>query len=155
MSEKSLQINIGSIEDAKSIVQNLAKIKLAYEAHGCTSIELAIMEEAVTPSAAILVGAFPWCVVYRKIVKPFEGNVFYPLPHLREVAATGQPFNQRSSAPAAVATAPVAEPVAPAAEASAAAPAPTLASPPPDYHFTAKRPGKSPALVQPERARAS
>lgn len=81
MADKSLQINISSVDDAKSVIANLGAIKVAYEAHGCTSVEVCIMEEVVTPTAKILVGAFPWCVSYRKIIKPFGENVLFQLPH--------------------------------------------------------------------------
>ena len=81
MSEKSLQINISSVDDAKSVVANLQSIKAAYEAHNCTSVELCIAEEVVTPSAKILMGMVPWCVTYRKIMKVQAGNVLFLLPH--------------------------------------------------------------------------
>lgn len=86
VSEKSLQININSVDDAKAVIQSLPKIKAAYDAHGCTSVEFAIAEEVVTPTAAILVGAIPWTTHYRKIVKPFEDNVLFQLPHYQPAA---------------------------------------------------------------------
>ena len=81
MSEKSLQINISSVDDAKSVVANLQAIKTAYEAHNCTSVELCIAEEVVTPTAKILVGMVPWTVTYRKIMRVLDGSVLFQLPH--------------------------------------------------------------------------
>lgn len=81
MSEKSLQINISSVDDAKSVVVNLGAIKTAYEAHNCTSVELCIAEEVVTPTAKILVGMVPWTITYRRIMKCQGDNVLFQLPH--------------------------------------------------------------------------
>ena len=83
VSEKSLQININSVDDARAVIQHLGQIKTAYEAHGCTSVEFVLAEEVVTPTAKILVGAIPWCTTFRKIVKPIGTNILFQLPHYR------------------------------------------------------------------------
>lgn len=87
MADKSLQINVSSVEDAKAVVQNLKAIQQAYDAHGCSSVEFQIMEEVVTPTAKYLVGIIPWCTAFRKIIKPLGDNVLFQLPHYRELTA--------------------------------------------------------------------
>lgn len=93
MSEKSLQINISSVDDAKSVVANLQAIKTAYEAHNCTSVELCIAEEVVTPTAKILMGMVPWTVTYRRIMRVQDGSVLFQLPHytLAKPVAAAEP----------------------------------------------------------------
>lgn len=81
MGERSLQINISSVDDAKSTIANLKKVKAAYDAHGCTSVEFCIMENIVSETIAPLMGAIPWCKTFRRIVKPYDDNVFFALPH--------------------------------------------------------------------------
>lgn len=87
MSEKSLQININSVDDARAVVQHLQKVKKAYDAHGCTSVELVIDEAMVTETAGTLAGAIPWCTTFRRIVKvaPIDGNVLFRLPHYQHL----------------------------------------------------------------------
>ena len=148
MSEKSLQINIDSIEDAKSVIRNLPKIKIAYEAHACTSIELCIYEEVVTPTAKILVGAFPWCVHYRRIMKPQDGNVLFQLPHLtnKEVPVTARNTMQKSVADKASATAKLKPRQSPPDGVKVITPSPAGRA--------GINPGKTAALVQPPSGQA-
>lgn len=89
--EKSLQINISRIADAEAVIRHLQAIKDAFEAHGCSSIELAIAEEVVTPVTRILTGVFNWTTWYRKIIKPFEGNVMFIFPDPVPPAPKPQP----------------------------------------------------------------
>lgn len=86
VSEKSLQINIDSVDDARAVIQHLKRVKSAYDAHGCTSVELAIAEQVATDAHPILAGAIPWCTTFRKLVKPFGENVLFELPHYRPLA---------------------------------------------------------------------
>lgn len=102
MSDKSLQININSVDDAKAVIQHLGAIKVAYEAHACTSIELCIAEEVVTPTAKILVGAFPWCTHFRKNVRPFGENIHFQLPHFVDYSRPGAPVRVAEPAAASV-----------------------------------------------------
>ena len=83
--ERSLQINIDSEDDAKAVIQHLRAIKAAYTllsaTNGITSIEFAINENIARKVEGTLFGAIPWTRTYTKHVKPFDGNVLFPLPH--------------------------------------------------------------------------
>ena len=61
-------------------MQNLKAIKVAFDAHNCTSVEFCIAEEVVTPAAPVLMGMVPWCVTYRKIMKVQDNNILFSLP---------------------------------------------------------------------------
>ena len=82
---KSLQININSEDDAKAVIQHLQEIKRNWDtmhAAGLVdSIEFCIMEPVRRKVDSLLMGAVRWCRTYIKQVKPFEGNVFFSLPH--------------------------------------------------------------------------
>lgn len=80
VSDRSLQINIDSEDDAKSVIQNLPAIKAAYEASGVTSVEFCIAESVVKATENILLGAVCWCRTYVKHIAPQPGNVLFPLP---------------------------------------------------------------------------
>lgn len=88
------------MDDAKAVIQNLGAIKVAYDAHGCTSVELCIAEEVVTPTAKVLVGAFPWCTHYKKHIKPFKDNILFQLPHFVDYSRPGAPVRVAASAAA-------------------------------------------------------
>ncbi len=89
-SHRSLQINIDSEEDAKAVIQNLQRIKEAWEFsrlnYQVDSIEFCIAADIRKDVDGILTGAIRWCRTYIKQVTPFDGNILYPLPHYREVA---------------------------------------------------------------------
>jgi len=79
-SERSLQINIDSEDDAKSVIQNLPAIKAAYDAAGVTSVEFCIAESVSKAVEHTLMGAIRWCRTYTKHISPQPGNVLFPLP---------------------------------------------------------------------------
>ena len=86
--QKSLQINIDSLDDAKSVIQNLPQIKQAYEQAGCDSVEFAIAESIRGDVEKTLRGAVNWCKTWTKFVAPFPGNVHFPLPSFRDLTAS-------------------------------------------------------------------
>ncbi len=87
LAEKSLQINITSLQDARSCVRNLQKIRDACIAYGCTSIELVVSSGLENEMLVKdLSQNFRWTKTFRKIVAPFPGNVLFPVPHYEESA---------------------------------------------------------------------
>lgn len=89
-SDRSLQINIDSADDAKSVIQNLPAIKAAYDAAGMTSVEFCIAEQVVKEVESTLLGAINWCKTYRKHVSPNPGNVLFPLPSYKDLSIPTQ-----------------------------------------------------------------
>lgn len=83
--QRSLQINITSEHDAKAVIQHLQAIKDNWDtlndAGLVDSVEFCIAEPIRRKVDATLTGAIRWCRTYVKQVKPYEGNVFYALPH--------------------------------------------------------------------------
>jgi hypothetical protein len=85
-SERSLQINIDSEDDAKSVIQNLPAIKAAYEKAGdLTSVEFCIAESVAKSTENWLIGAIPWCRTYIKHIAPQPGNILFPLPAFKDL----------------------------------------------------------------------
>ena len=88
---RSLQINIDSEDDAKSVIQNLQKVKEAYDFAALNfkvdSVEFCIASDIRKDVDAHLMGAIRWCRTYIKQVDVFEGNCLFPLPHYREPKA--------------------------------------------------------------------
>lgn len=83
VSEKSLQINLNTVDDARSLVQNLAYVKKAYDAHKCSSIQLVVNENQVVEIEGTIKGVIGWTRAFLKIVKPepLGNNVLIHLPH--------------------------------------------------------------------------
>lgn len=83
--EKKMQININSEDDARAVIQHLGKIKKDFntlaDTAGIVSIEFCIADAIRKKVESTLTGAIPWCRTWVKSVMPFEGNVHYPLPH--------------------------------------------------------------------------
>ena len=90
-SERSLQVNIDSEDDAKSVIQNLPAIKAAYDQAGVTSVELCIADSAVKATENVLTGAINWCRTYIKHIAPQPGNVLFPLPAYRDLSLPANP----------------------------------------------------------------
>lgn len=92
--ERSLQINIDSEDDARAVIQHLQAVKDAYDllaaTNGITSIEFAINENVARKVESTLYGAVPWTHTYTKLVKPFDGNVLFPLPHFQHLLTEEQ-----------------------------------------------------------------
>lgn len=87
-SDRSLQINIDSEDDAKSVIQNLQAIKNAYDAAGdLTSVEFCIAESIAQKVEPILLGAVCWCRTYVKHIAPQPGNILFPLPSYKDLSA--------------------------------------------------------------------
>lgn len=86
MSEKSLQINLNSLDDARALIQNLQSVRKHYDAHRCQSILLLINEDALVEIEEKITGLINWTRTYRETVKPQakDGNVLFPLPHYKE-----------------------------------------------------------------------
>lgn len=84
VSERSLQINIDSEDDAKSVIQNLPAIKAAYDESGVSSVEFCIAESVAKTVENYLIGAIRWCRTYVKHIAPQPGNVLFPLPSYRD-----------------------------------------------------------------------
>lgn len=112
LTSKSLQINIDSEDDAKAVIQHLPRIKATWDLMNNSglvdSVEFAIAEPVRKKVEATLTGAIRWCRTYVKQVQPFEGNVFFALPHCVPVAPVPpvQPAPKKSAdaLPAAPAT---------------------------------------------------
>ncbi len=104
--ERSLQVNIDSADDAKSVIQNLRQIKAAYEASNCDSVEFCIAEPVVAETENTLRGAINWCKTYVKHMVPQPGNVFFHLPAFKDfsvppyVSAKASPILPESTTPA-------------------------------------------------------
>lgn len=92
--DRSLQINIDSADDAKSVIQNLGMIRDAYKAADVTSVEFLIAESVADQVDPILRGAINWCRTYVKRVAPNPGNVLFPLPSYRELVPVPKPATQ-------------------------------------------------------------
>lgn len=99
-SERSLQINIDSEDDAKSVIQNLPSIKAAYDAAGSlTSVEFCIAESVAKSVENTLLGAIRWCRTYTKHIAPQPGNILFPLPSFKDlsVSAPKAPISPNST----------------------------------------------------------
>ena len=86
VSDKSLQINLNTLDDAKALIQNLGFVKKAYDAHHCTSILLVINEAAVVEIEEKIKGIINWTKTYREVEKlsAKDKSVRILLPHYRE-----------------------------------------------------------------------
>lgn len=78
---RSLQINLNSADDAKSVIAHLGKIKEFYEQQGCDSVEFYFAAPVRNAIEAIVTGAIPWTKTFRKEIPVGEGNIYMPLPH--------------------------------------------------------------------------
>lgn len=85
--DRSLQINIDSEDDAKSVIQNLQAIKAAYDNAGVlTSVEFVIAEEIAKKVEPLLLQAIRWCKTFIKHVAPQPGNILFPLPAFKDLS---------------------------------------------------------------------
>lgn len=86
--EKKLQININSEDDAKAVIQHLGLIKKTFgtlqDTAGVESIEFCIAQSMRKKVETTLTGAINWCRTWVKEVMPFEGNFHFALPHYQE-----------------------------------------------------------------------
>ena len=106
-SERSLQINIDSEDDAKSVIQNLPAIKQAYTWANVTSVEFCIALSIAKKVELMLIGAIPWCRTYIKHIAPQPGNVLFPLPSYRDLSVPAPQEAGPSQAPSPESTTPV------------------------------------------------
>lgn len=84
VSQRSIQVNIDSADDAKSVIQNLSAIKTAWNDAGADSVEFCIAESVVADVENTLRGAINWCKTYVKHIAPQPGNILFPLPSYRD-----------------------------------------------------------------------
>lgn len=91
VSDRSLQLNIDSEDDAKSVIQNLQAIKNAYDAAGVDSVEFCIAESVAKSVENTLLGAICWCRTYIKHIAPQPGNVLFPLPAFKDFSKPASP----------------------------------------------------------------
>lgn len=105
--ERSLQINIDSEDDAKSVIQNLPAIKEAYTAADVTSVEFCIAVSIAKKVELTLIGAIPWCRTYIKHIAPQPGNVLFPLPSYRDLSVPAAQEAGPSQTPQPESTTPV------------------------------------------------
>jgi hypothetical protein len=82
MAEKSLELRINSLDDAKACVQQSPKICKTCEALGLESIELFIAEEIIKEVEGFFAGVFSK-KVFWKIVGPTPGNQLYRFNHFQ------------------------------------------------------------------------
>lgn len=95
--DRSLQINIDSEDDAKSVIQNLPAIKAAYDAAGdLTSVEFCIADSIAKQVEPILLGAIRWCRTYVKHIAPQPGNILFPLPAFKDLSVSPQVQSRNS-----------------------------------------------------------
>ena len=100
VTDRSLQINIDSEDDAKSVIQNLQAIKDAYDAAGdLTSVEFCIAESVARAVEHTLMGAIRWCRTYVKHIAPQPGNILFPLPAFKDLSIPTAPISPESSLP--------------------------------------------------------
>lgn len=87
VSDRSLQINIDSEDDAKSVIQNLPAIKKAYDdAKELTSVEFCIADSIACKVTGTLTGAIRWCKTYIQHMAPKPGNILFPLPAFKDLS---------------------------------------------------------------------
>ena|SRR5688572_25351691 len=78
--EKSMEIRLNSIEDAKSVVQHQQHIAKTFKDGGFDSIEYVMADELKTEIMAIIAGV-PNVRKCYKTVGARPGNLLYVLPH--------------------------------------------------------------------------
>lgn len=81
--DRSIELRINSLQDAKSVVYNMAKITQTIEAIGLDSVEFLIAQEIKDEVSPILAGVFR-IKTYTSYVKPRGDNVVFLLPHYQE-----------------------------------------------------------------------
>lgn len=107
MPERSLEIRVNSVADAKSIVYNMGKIVLTMESLNLRSLELLIAEEVKHEVAPILFGAIPK-KIFTGYVKARGDNVLFNLPHFPErTKIEVEPTNGNGKSEEKVSTVPV------------------------------------------------
>lgn len=89
MNERSLQINVNSMDDARAVIAHLPRIKSAYDAANCDSVEFFISEPVMKAVEATLRGAIRWCKTFVRAVPLGEGNTWFELPHYAGASACG------------------------------------------------------------------
>lgn len=80
---RSLELRINSVQDAKSAVFNGKRINETIESLGLDSVQLLIAQEIKSEVQPILTGVFR-VRTYIGYTKPLDQNVLYSLPHYPE-----------------------------------------------------------------------
>jgi len=99
VSRRSVQINIDSADDAKSVIQNLGAIKQFYDDSGMDSVEFCIAKSVVKDVENTLRGAINWCTTFVKHVAPQPGNVLFALPSFKDLSIPTAPISPDSTSP--------------------------------------------------------
>ena len=85
MANKSIEVRINSLDDARSCVSQSSRILQAAKAHGCESIELFVDESIRNKVVPIISGSFGAFKTYYKKIAANNGNVFFELPHVKSL----------------------------------------------------------------------
>lgn len=81
--DRSLELRLNSVQDAKSAVYNSKKIMETVQSLGLDSIQLLIAEEVKNEILAIVAGAFR-IKTWTGYVKCRDQNALFSLPHFQE-----------------------------------------------------------------------
>jgi hypothetical protein len=81
--ERSIELRLNTVADAKSVVFNSRKIEETRQALGLQSIEFLVAQESKAEISAIIYGVFK-CRTYTSYVSPKGENVLFHLPHFQE-----------------------------------------------------------------------
>lgn len=82
LTQKSLELRINSVDDARSVVFNMFQIQKEAQEKGLDSIQFLIAKEIRGPVDAIIRGVFKMKTFTQSVI-PQTGNVFYPIPHFK------------------------------------------------------------------------
>lgn len=80
---RSLEIRINSVDDAKSVVFNQVKIEQEAKEKECDSIEFLVSEEVRHEVSSIIYGVFRRIRTYTSYIKCREDNTLCILPHFK------------------------------------------------------------------------
>lgn len=95
MSNKSLEVRVNSIQDSQAVAAQSIKIAQLAKNMG-RSIEILIDESVQKDALKYLVGLpFGTTKVYHSIVRAKDGNVLYPLGHLKVQVLNTAPIVKR------------------------------------------------------------
>lgn len=87
ITERSLEVRINTLDDIKSVIQNVIPITQFMKEYNLKSIEFLIDISIKREAYEMLAGLFPYKVYYT-LIKPRGNNVLYPLPRFVENLAS-------------------------------------------------------------------
>lgn len=91
MANKSLEIRINSVDDAKAVVQQMITIQKEVVKRGLDSINFLVAREIQNQVNAIIYGVFGRTKTFTSYVSPRENNQFFEFRHLKPVQTLASP----------------------------------------------------------------